>query len=146
MPGYKAHLVGGAFTYAITYFTITHYIKATPIVAIQWAIICLLGSLFPDIDIKSKGQGIFYRLLTLFLIYLAYRQLWQLFVVMSFLALLPLLSRHRGLFHKLWFVSGVPFVVAFVVWTSFPCYTVLLFSSALFFAVGAVSHIVLDRG
>ncbi len=146
MPGYRVHLVGGAAAYAITYFTITHYIKATPLVAVQWGVICLLGSLFPDVDIKSKGQSIFYRMLTVFLIYLAYKQIWQLFVIMSFLALLPVLARHRGLFHKLWFVTSVPFLVALAVLASFPGYSVLLFSSALFFAVGAASHIVLDRG
>ncbi len=146
MPGYRAHLVGGAATYVLVYFTITHYIKATPVIAFQWAVICLLGSLFPDIDIKSKGQGIFYRLLTVFLIYLSYKGLWDIFVIMSFLALLPLLSRHRGIFHKLWFITGMPFIVALVIWNSFPGHTVMLFSSALFFAAGATSHIVLDRG
>lgn len=146
MPGYRGHIAGGIVAYVIGYLVITHYIRPTSFVAAQWAIICILGSLFPDVDIKSKGQGIFYRLLALFLIYLSYKRLWQLFVVMSFLALLPILSRHRGLFHKLWFVGCVPFAVALAVWTSFPEYALLLFSSAFFFALGSVSHILLDRG
>ena len=41
---------------------------ATLNTAIEWFGFCLIGSLFPDIDIGSKGRYVFYRIFLLFLL------------------------------------------------------------------------------
>lgn len=146
MPGYKIHILGGAVTCGCLIKLFSHYgIDPTPLVACQWFGATILGSLFPDVDIKSKGQGIFYKAMFVCLLILLWKRQLYLFVLASFLALVPVLVRHRGIFHQVWFVVVVPFLVAFAAGSSFPCYKTLFFYQATFFCAGALSHIVLDR-
>ncbi len=145
MPGYRGHIVAGAATFCIVVLVVSRIYPPTLITALQWFFLTIVGSLFPDVDIKSKGQGIFYRVILLCLILLYFQQNWELFAATSFVAMLPLLVRHRGLFHTIWFVAAVPFTLAYFVAQSFPQHTTLLMLDAVFFAAGAVSHIVLDR-
>lgn len=145
MPGYRGHIVGGAATFCVVVLIISKTYQPTLITALQWFLLTIVGSLFPDVDIKSKGQGIFYRVILICLVLLYFQQNWELFAATSFVAMLPLLVRHRGLFHTIWFVVAVPFVLASFVAQSFPQHTTLLMLDAVFFASGAISHIVLDR-
>ena len=59
MPNYKGHIVGGTVTYLVVLQVIKHA-QPNIHVVLQGLVFCLLGSLFPDIDVKSKGQKIFY--------------------------------------------------------------------------------------
>ncbi len=145
MPGYKVHLVGGAVTFACLYALLSSHIPTTSLIIFQWLGASLLGALFPDVDIKSKGQGLFYKGMLLCLALLLCKKQGYLFVAMSFLALVPVLVRHRGIFHCVWFVIVVPFAVAFVAGNSFPAFSALFFYNACFFSAGALSHIMLDR-
>lgn len=145
MPGYRGHIVGGAATFCIVVLIMSKTYPPTLITALQWFLLTIVGSLFPDVDIKSKGQGIFYRVILLCLVLLYFQQNWELFAATSFVAMLPLLVRHRGLFHNIWFVIAVPFGLAYFLMQSFPQHATLLMIDALFFAAGAVSHIMLDR-
>ena len=61
MPGYKGHIVGAALAFAGTLLVVSKTYPPTPLTALQWFLLTILGALFPDVDIKSKGQGIFYR-------------------------------------------------------------------------------------
>lgn len=145
MPGYKGHIVGGAATFCIVALLVSKSYPPTFITALQWFLLTITGSLFPDVDIKSKGQGIFYRVILLCLILLYFQKNWDLFAATSFVAMIPLLVHHRGIFHRIWFVIFVPFAAAFFIAQSFPHHKTLLMFDALFFAAGAVSHIILDR-
>ncbi len=145
MPGYKTHLVGGAVTFVCLQAVLSSPISTTPLIMFQWLGATLLGALFPDVDIKSKGQGLFYKGMLICLALLLWKKQVYLFVAMSFLALVPVLVRHRGLFHRVWFVIVVPFSVAFVAGNSFPASSTLFFYNACFFSAGALSHIMLDR-
>ena len=63
--------------------------------------IALLFGLFPDVDIKSKSQKIFYSLLFIFnlsLILLFKRYLEA--AILGLFAILPILSKHRGWTHS----------------------------------------------
>ena len=114
MPSYKVHLVGGFVTYVL----ILHCIfSSEPTIAtiLQGLVFCLLGALFPDIDVKSKGQKVFYSLLLILLLYLLYHEKYCMFIVMSFLAIIPILVRHRGIFHHLWFLMAMTFGISFFV-------------------------------
>lgn len=145
MPGYKGHIAGGVLAFCGTALVVSKLYPPSPITALQWFLLSVVGALFPDVDIKSKGQGIFYRVILLCLILLYLKKDWHLFSATAFLALIPLLVNHRGIFHKIWFVIAVPFALAYVTIGSFPAYKTALLLDALFFASGAVSHIVLDR-
>ncbi len=145
MPGYKGHIVGGIGAFSLTLMFISKSYPPTHATALQWFFVTILGALFPDIDIKSKGQGIFYRIIFLSLVLFYCKKDWKLFTATSFIALLPVLVRHRGIFHKTWFVVAVPFVLAYTAAASFPAYKTMFLINATFFAVGALSHLFLDR-
>lgn len=146
MPNYKKHLVGGFATFSALLLTLKN-INPTFINTMQWLAVCLLGSLFPDVDTKSKIQKIFYTGLLIFLIFLIGQNKIKLALFLSLIGFSPLLVNHRGIFHKAWFL--VLITVAFV----FFAVEIKLFHShteimipALFFTAGAFSHIILDMG
>lgn len=146
MPGYKVHILGGAITCVGIVALLSQYsVQPAPLVFAQWFAATILGSLFPDVDIKSKGQGIFYKVMLVCLFLLLLEKQVYLFVIMSFLALVPVLVRHRGLFHRVWFVVLLPFTVAVLAGSSFPVYSAVFLYHACFFSAGALSHIFLDR-
>src|SRR5438309_2217826 len=62
MPGYKGHLVGGTVAFGLLFFALVGVVVRQPsmLIAGEWLLFALAGSLFPDIDIKSKGQKYFY--------------------------------------------------------------------------------------
>jgi hypothetical protein len=147
MPNYKGHLVGGLATYTVLLFLLCRSTNPTLISAMQWLVICLLGSLFPDVDTKSKIQKIFYTSFVLLLFCLISWNKLKLALFLSLISLSPLVVNHRGIFHKAWFIIAI--TVAFV----FFSVEIKLFHScseitipALFFTAGALSHIVLDMG
>ncbi len=145
MPGYKGHLVGGAIAFSCMILVFKWWQNPTFFVAIHYFFCTLLGSLFPDIDTKSRGQGIFYRALLVFLGILLFRGYQNVCIILSLLALTPLLVRHRGLFHKPWFLLCIPLGIAWLC-SSFGLVTVpLAVGSAFFFITGALSHIALDK-
>lgn len=62
MPNYKKHLVGGSIVYAALIYT-TSELNLIPTdinIQLQTLAACLIGSLFPDIDTKSKIQKYIY--------------------------------------------------------------------------------------
>jgi len=144
MPNYRGHLLGGLIAYVYVMLTIIT-IKPSFITACEWLFFTLAGSLFPDIDTKSKGQKYFYSILLLLFICLLYQNKFQLLSCISCIAITPMLSNHRGLFHKKWFVIVMPIVVWIIFTTIFPDLMRPLLINVLFFIVGALSHLFLDH-
>jgi len=145
MPNYRGHLAGGAVTFLAIVLCAqkqyTHVLTLT-----QWLIFTLLGALFPDIDIKSTGRKIFFRILTLAFIYTLYLQEYSTCVFIIIMGLIPFCVKHRGIFHSIWFIifcSAVPIIYAQVSATQ---YTYLTTWDAIFFGAGALSHLLLDFG
>lgn len=144
MPSYRVHLIGGM----VTYLGILQLIKsAQPTIAVilQGLIFCLLGALFPDIDVKSKGQKVFYVLLLVLLIYLIRQEKYCMFAVMSFLGIIPILVRHRGIFHHIWFLTAIACAGSLIVKSWCGPYEQAMLSNIWFFFAGSVSHVLLDR-
>lgn len=143
MPNYKGHLAGGVATFTIL-FLLLHSFCTSFLTAAGWLVFTLAGSLFPDIDIKSKGQKYFYRLVLLFFIVLTFNHKFELMCCFSFIAITPMLVRHRGVFHQVWFLV----IVSFGVWMAMSCvmpgHDYPLFFNALCFLAGALSHVLLD--
>jgi len=145
MPGYKGHLVGGAIAYGITLIVMYPYCSSV-FIAAQWLGCTLAGSLFPDIDIKSKGQKYFYWGIALVFGILIAMQQFKLLAACSICSVLPMLVNHRGLFHRVWFIIAVPFGCWVIISSYYPLYTQSLFFYAMFFTIGAFSHVWLDLG
>lgn len=145
MPGYKGHLVGGGIAFGGLYLLVQPWCPSTTIAA-HWLGCTLAGSLFPDIDVKSKGQKYSYWLLLALFILLILENKLELLALLSILSLVPMLVRHRGLFHRAWFVSGMPLLLWVIVSSSHPAWAQALFFYTLFFVVGALSHLWLDFG
>ena len=145
MPGYKGHLVGGAVAFACLILLLKVSYKPSFVDALHFFGCALLGALFPDIDIKSRGQAIFYRVLTLLLLLLLIKRERTLYICLSFVMILPLLVRHRGLFHRMWFIillaAGSVGLCAYLDYSHMQ----YVFLCNLFFVTGAASHLLLDR-
>jgi membrane-bound metal-dependent hydrolase YbcI (DUF457 family) len=144
MPGFRGHLIGGTVTYLI----ILQYLKSIPMqpsIIASGFVFCLVGSLFPDIDIKSKGQKLCYSLALFVLCCFLYYERTDLFIGLSLLATVPLLVKHRGLFHQLWFLIFISISTGLVIGSFHANFSAWAMKNALFFLAGAISHIVLDR-
>ena len=146
MPGYRGHIIGGLAAYGIALYVVRSCLQPSVLTSIEWLLFALTGSLFPDVDTKSKGQKLFYMLMFGIFGALLLRGQVETIGFLSFLVLIPMIVPHRGLFHRLWFI--IAFALALVMWcgisTTIPC-RILLFD-ALFFIVGAFSHLLLDFG
>ena len=75
-------------------------------VVIVW--LAVLFGLFPDIDIKSKGQMLYYRLFFALDLGLLLLGRYPDAAFLGFLALIPIISRHRGWTHTFWAMVLVP--------------------------------------
>ena len=145
MPGYKGHLVGGSVAYALL-MSVVYTQCPSYVVAGRWLLCVLAGSLFPDIDVKSKGQNYFYWLAFFLVIMLIARQQLYALALCSVIFMVPLLVRHRGIFHRWWFVVAVGSGVAMLIAHYVPAYGKKVWYDALFFIIGALSHLWLDLG
>ncbi len=148
MPGYRTHLVGGAAAFGLLYatLTITTGVATTFIHGAEWLGCALLGSLFPDVDTKSMGQKVFYRLLFIGALYLLYKQQFVALGLTGIAAMVPLLVNHRGIFHKFWFILLIPIPLLAYVAEFQPFYWDAALYDTFFFMAGALSHLILDLG
>lgn len=152
MPGYKGHLVGGVVAYAVTLFVLKNP-HVTCGTALGWLGITCAGALFPDIDIKSKGQKYFYWFILLLLLWSIWRfreinsvARFNVVASIAIISCLPMLVRHRGITHEPLFIIGCAVAGWFFISSLYPQYSCNASIYALFFAVGGLSHIWLDKG
>lgn len=146
MSNYKGHLAGGIFAYLIALLCIVSLQFVNFTTSLEWLLFALAGSLFPDVDIKSKGQKLFYWVMLLLMMILIINNQKQTLIIVAVLSVIPLLVRHRGIFHKLWFVILIPLFVAWILCLYFPTCEKTIMYDCLFFIVGAISHLWLDLG
>lgn len=146
MPGYKSHLAGGIFVYLLgLYFVLTNQ-SISFATGAEWLLFTLAGALFPDVDIKSKGQKLFYWIAFLLALVLLLHNHTQALIVLAFICIVPILVRHRGIFHRMWFVIFVPLLGAIFLCSYMPgCSRIIMFDT-IFFIIGALSHLWLDLG
>ncbi|MAP92184.1 hypothetical protein CMK15_11600, partial [Candidatus Poribacteria bacterium] len=113
MGDFKQHYISGVVVYT-TFFIISMAISVigwllfelprdwnpTIPMAILPALFCFtisfLCSLWPDVDIKSKSQQIFYTLFATINLILIFKELYQISAFLGLFAMLPMLSKHRG--------------------------------------------------
>lgn len=147
MPGYRMHVVGGIAAFGVTLALVNLAgIQQTSGVLLQWIACAVLGSLFPDIDTKSMGQNIFYKVLFVCMIVLIIKKQFVLISYGSLAAMVPLIVRHRGITHSAVFICLLPIPLLMYVSYTCPSYTTSIAYSSLFFVAGALSHLMLDFG
>jgi len=148
MPGYKGHLVGGCVAFGLLVGVLVGIALKQPSITtmIEWLLFALAGSLFPDIDIKSKGQKYFYYMVFLFFIVLVMQKRLEMLSCFSFIIITPLLVRHRGIFHSPGFIIATSLALWVFVSICMPRISHQFFFDMLFFMAGALSHVWLDFG
>lgn len=146
MPGYKAHLIGGVLAFAPLYY-ITTKLSPPPSLTYMMGLFgaTLLGSLFPDLDITSKIQRLFYFIIAgAFLFCLAIHE-WHALLVTAGLAVIVGILRHRTILHHPLFLAMLPLpIICYMSKNNIP--PSLSIPPALFFIAGAWSHLLLDFG
>lgn len=145
MANYRGHIWGGFLAFAlIIFFAVPHY-HPSALTMLEWLLFAIAGALFPDIDIKSKGQKYFYRIMLVLFVVLALNNHYRYLAIISILSITPLLVKHRGIFHQLWFVVSLPLAMWYAIALKYPAMRGSLFVSVLFFIAGTISHLLLDR-
>ncbi len=145
MSMFKGHIIGGLFAYAATVFLFSLG-SYSLIQHSAWFIATLAGSLFPDIDIASKGQRLFLKVFVLLLLLFLFLHWYIPIVLLLIFCVLPIVIPHRSLFHDLRFIGIVMLGVSFFLVVLLPAKVNLIISCGLFFLLGVISHLMLDKG
>lgn len=145
MPGYRKHLLFGTVVF-VALASILYSSHCSLEIMSEWFVCTMAGALFPDVDIKSKGQKYFYRLLFVSIGILFLMSHYSVVVMLVLFSMFPLLVRHRGIFHDPLFIGFCVLVVWYIVSIYYPLMTRPLGYNLLFFLMGAYSHIILDGG
>lgn len=148
MPGYKGHVCGGIASYGVLVGALALFfsLDAFAVYQVEWFLCAVAGSLFPDIDTKSKGQRIFYFLAVITLGVLLARAFYKTAFCFGFLTCMPLVSAHRGIFHRLPFLLCLVLILAYGAWMVYPQQGLRIYFAASFFFAGIISHLLLDFG
>lgn len=145
MSMYRGHLLGGLAAYLMVIVVYGIYTSAFQHY-FPGLLAALAGSLFPDIDIRSKGQRLFLKILFLLIVVCLYMQASVPLMVLLMFSVLPIVFPHRGLFHDLIFVGLLALTVAGSLIYVMPDSTDKICLVTFFFYVGVLSHLVLDKG
>lgn len=148
MPNYRGHVFGGLIAFSLTKIGFSLFknlsLPAGSLVFFQQLIFSVLGGLFPDIDIHSKGKKILLFLL-IFCVGVAVGN-GSYAVLLIFLAIFIFINsvKHRGVTHSPLFVLFVPAMLSEVLNNYAPWIPIIRRDLYIFFTVGALSHIILD--
>lgn len=117
MSMFREHWIGGIVTYS-TFFIVSlgatiavsifyaspldwnPTISVEPVKAVGCFAIAVLFGLWPDVDIKSKSQKIFYSVLFALNMVLILKQKYLESALLGLFAMLPIISKHRGWTHS----------------------------------------------
>lgn len=146
MPRYKTHIVGGFCAYALLVALSWFVWQPTLLTLFEWFLCALAGSLFPDIDTKSKGQKYFYYTIGALAFVLIIASNYVLATYLLLLALIPLIIRHRGITHSVPVMTSMCVLLAVIASIQAPLYGAVVARALLFFWIGIISHIWLDLG
>ncbi len=148
MPNYQKHLFIGSLFYGILTYTNTkwQWMPHETSWYIQTLIACLVGALFPDIDTKSKIQKYLYFTVLISIFYLIALGLLEQACLLACISLLPLITNHRGLFHRLWFIILCVCLGNLFCLLNHPILFKKCILTSLFFLVGVISHLWADLG
>ncbi len=145
MPEHKTHLVIGLLVYLACMYLLLFFGPIAWPRKGELLAYTLIGALFPDIDTKSKIQRMIYVAFLLLLLFLAYARQYSAATAVGVLACLPLIVRHRGLFHSRLFLGALGAIAVGGTYLYTPSYTGIMACNVIFFLTGAFSHLIADR-
>lgn len=118
MANYRGHIVGGiiagtASMALLSQVPLEQSAEAARLlydwqVFAAFFVLSVLFALFPDVDTNSKGQDIFFGLAFFVDILLILNGNYQAAAYLGLIAMLPILSHHRGWTHSKWAMFIVP--------------------------------------
>lgn len=124
MANYKGHIAGGvvftgAYTLAMFYAPVERLAEYAAVLY-DWQamtavfVIGMLFALFPDVDTNSKAQDIFFWTVFPIMLMLVYGEQYQAAAYLGLIAMLPVLTHHRGWTHRKWAMFVVPLPILLV--------------------------------
>jgi membrane-bound metal-dependent hydrolase YbcI (DUF457 family) len=147
MASYKAHIAGGLAAYGLLATGMVHLFSWR----LKWKESLLLlsvmiaAALFPDVDTNGKARkwfcGAFLFLDAALILNRNHR--WA--ALLGLLALVPLLSRHRGWTHSFWAMFLVPSPILIAPYFLFEGSPRLFLPYYLGALLGYASHLLMDR-
>lgn len=119
MPGYRGHLTGGVFAYAVymgglaaAFAVDAAYLRLGLLELVAYPVgllgACLMFALWPDVDTNSKGQDLFYAIFFVADLVLIAARHFEEAAYLGLFAILPILGKHRGWTHTYWAMLVVP--------------------------------------
>jgi len=154
VANYKGHIVGGAvaggvYTLALSYVPVERFAEAAGVLQNEQAIVAIfvlaiLFGLFPDVDTNSKAQDIFLGLAFLVDVILVANGNIQAAAYLGLIAMLPIITHHRGWTHAKWamFVVPLPILLVPYLYNKAILPAAIVYYGAAF--VGYFSHLLLD--
>ena len=146
MPSYKTHIVGGIGVFLILLQLTKSLDPDIPLDNIVLFLLAsVVGSLFPDIDVKSKMQRYFYLSALMILPITMLTKAWHLFFITAGVCSVIPILQHRTITHQSWFIITIPGLIALALAFHYNLHFNTTMFTYLFFAGGALSHIFLDK-
>jgi len=154
MANYRGHIVGGivltaVYAAALTLVPVEHFAESVRLLS-DWQamaavfVIGILFGLFPDVDTNSKAQDIFFGFTFLVDILLIWNGNVQAAAYLGLIAMLPIITHHRGWTHRKWAMLLVPLPILLVPYLysdSLLPISIVYYGAAV---IGYFSHLLLD--
>jgi uncharacterized metal-binding protein len=146
MPGYRAHIGFSTGIFFLIFIYLSAHLNLSFILYLELFCSMVAGALFPDIDIKSKGQKYFYTCLFFGSIPFLIHGHFVALALAFWIALIPMMVRHRGVFHDPLY-NGIAIVIALCFLHAYnPLLAKRVTLHCIFFLIGVQSHLLLDYG
>lgn len=154
MANYKGHIAGGvvftgAYTVAMLFAPVERLAEYASLLY-DWQamfavfVIGMLFALFPDVDTNSKAQDIFFWTVFPLDALLIYSGQFQAAAYLGLIAMLPIVTHHRGWTHSKWAMFLVPLPIVLIPWLyneKVLAISLVYYGAAI---VGYFSHLFLD--
>ncbi len=155
MAGYRGHLAGATVFYAVYFAALVYvlsvdaaYARFTGLELLAYPLalfgLCLMFTLWPDVDTNSKGQDLFYTIFFLIDVVLIATRHFEEAAYLGLFAILPVLGDHRGWTHSWWALFLVPsplLILPYVFYPERPLAGLPFYGAAV---VGYLSHLFMD--
>jgi membrane-bound metal-dependent hydrolase YbcI (DUF457 family) len=154
MANWRGHVaggvvLGGAYAAALSFVPVQRFAEAADVLH-DWQamaailVLAVLFALFPDVDTNSKGQNIFFGLALAVDVLLIWSGNIQAAAYLGLIAMLPVVSKHRGWTHSKLAMVLVPLPIVIVpyLYSHKVLSIVLVYYGAA--VAGYLSHLLLD--
>lgn len=144
MSNFDGHYRGGVIGSLVTVTCVSLTGERDILTLAAAGLSTLTFALFPDIDIKSTPSKLFYSAFLVYLGTLYYVKEFKLATISSMIAILPQVTKHRGIFHSIIsaiLIPAYPFYLAHIDCIDIRLATILWVSGM----TGYFIHLMLDK-